>query len=367
MDGLDGWLGGVGMEGCTARSCCGEMSVLGSVSLSVSRLVTDLGWLYLPMHCLFTNGGPLGQSAGRSTRHRRRIDRQKADERHREINVDGVVERDTECVRDINEFGATDGYQSGRNLDTHIPMAALARLDTCPPAFTGDASCAMTCEVALNRFFCDFSPLCLCRAAAVCRSARFASFRECADVLQEREAEVFDLSRTAIPYGHFTPEPLPADPGASADRDAQLDAALLALQAPPEALLSIHLDGLYAWCEDDGGAEAGHDDDGAVKVGDGALAGGGDVCLERADEDVPDRGAPVVGGGVCALGAGSEGEGEAEGEGVCAGRGEAVPVAVGGGREQGGRERVRDPPVEEGEHVALVVEDVPCGRQFWHG
>lgn len=102
-------------------------------------------------------------------------------------------------------------------------------------------------------------------------------------------------------------------------------------------------------------------------MGDGALAGGGDVCLERADEDVPDRGAPVVGGGVCALGAGGEGEGEAEGEGVCAGRGEAVPVAVGGGREQGGRERVRDPPVEEGEHVALVVEDVPCGRQFWHG
>lgn len=176
--------------------------------------VTDLGWLYLPMHCLFTNGGPLGQSAGRSTRHRRRINRQKADERHREINVDGVVERDTECVRDINEFGATDGYQSGlhgvseyfdkhqdtyRNLDTHIPMAALARLDTCPPAFTGDASCAMTCEVALNRFFCDFSPLCLCRAAAVCRSARCASFRECADVLQEREAEVFDLICQSTP------------------------------------------------------------------------------------------------------------------------------------------------------------------------
>lgn len=81
-------------------------------------------------------------------------------------------------------------------------------------------------------------------------------------------------------------------------------------------------------------------------MGDGALVGGGEVCLERADEDVPDRGAPRVGGGVCALCAGGEGEGQAEGEGVCAGGGEAVPVAVGGGREEGGGEGVVDPPVE---------------------
>lgn len=76
--------------------------------------LTDLGCLYLRMHLrLFTNGGPVGDSAGRSTRHGRRIDGQKADERHREIDVDGVVERDTECVGDVNEFGAADGYQSG--------------------------------------------------------------------------------------------------------------------------------------------------------------------------------------------------------------------------------------------------------------
>lgn len=72
--------------------------------------------LYLPMHLSLStsNGGPLGHPAGsRPTRHGRRINRQKADERHREINVDGVVERDTECVGDINEFGSADGYQSG--------------------------------------------------------------------------------------------------------------------------------------------------------------------------------------------------------------------------------------------------------------
>lgn len=67
-------------------------------------------------------------------------------------------------------------------------MATLARLDACPPAFAGDASCAMSCEIALNHFFRDFSPLCLCRAVAVCRSAS-----ECGDILEECEAEVFDL------------------------------------------------------------------------------------------------------------------------------------------------------------------------------
>lgn len=172
--------------------------------------LTNLGCLYLRMHLrLFTNGGPVGDSAGRSTRHGRWIDGQKADERHREIDVDGVVERDTECVGDVNEFGAADGYQSGldgvseyfddtdgtyRNLDAHIPMATLARLDTCPPALAGDAPCAMTCEIALNDFFCDFSPLCLCWVVQVCRGARFASWGECTDVLKECEAEVFDLS-----------------------------------------------------------------------------------------------------------------------------------------------------------------------------
>lgn len=97
-------------------------------------------------------------------------------------------------------------------------------------------------------------------------------------------------------------------------------------------------------------------------MGDGALVGGWDVCLEGADEDVPDGGAPGGGGRVCALCAGREGEGEAEGEAVCAGGGEAEPVAVGGGREEGGRERVLDPPVEQREHVPLVVEDVPRRR-----
>lgn len=187
--------------------------------------------MYLPMHlCLFTSdGGPVGHShtgggSRRSTRHRRRINRQKADERHREIDVDGVVERDTECVGNINEFSASDGYQSGldvceragyldddtktttyRNLDTHIPMATLARLDTCPPAFPCDTSCAMTCEIALDRFFCDFSPLCLCWVVAVCRSGRFASCRgECADVLEECEAEVFDLTAIVSPKPHNT-------------------------------------------------------------------------------------------------------------------------------------------------------------------
>lgn len=92
-----------------------------------------------------------------------------------------------------------------RNLDTHIPMATLARLDTCPPALPCDASCAMTCEIALDRFFCDFSPLCLCWVVAVCRSGRFASCRgECADVLEECEAEVFNLTAIVSPNPHNT-------------------------------------------------------------------------------------------------------------------------------------------------------------------
>lgn len=161
-----------------------------------------------------------------------------------------------------------------------------------------------------------------------------------------RERDTTYLSRTVVAYGHLTPQPLATDPGASADTDSQLYAALFALQAPPKALLRIDLYGLYAWCKHDSGVEVWHDDDGAVEVGDGALAGGGDMCLERADEDVPDRGAPGGGGGVCALCTGSGGEGEAEGEGVCAGGGEAEPVAVGGGREEGGGECVRDISVE---------------------
>lgn len=32
MDGMDERLRGVGVEGCTAGSCCGEMSLLGNVS-----------------------------------------------------------------------------------------------------------------------------------------------------------------------------------------------------------------------------------------------------------------------------------------------------------------------------------------------
>lgn len=55
--------------------------------------------------------GPLchRDTPGRSTRHGRRINRQEADERHREIDVDGVVERDAECVGDVDEFGPADG------------------------------------------------------------------------------------------------------------------------------------------------------------------------------------------------------------------------------------------------------------------
>lgn len=256
-----------------------------------------------------------------------------------------------------------------RNLDTHIPMAAFARLDTGPPPFAGDPSCAMGREVALDRFFSHFFPVRLYRLVRRRLGAKGA------DVLEECEAEVFDLrcvscavtertylAETAVAYADLAPQPLAADPGGPAERDVERDAAPVALETPPEGVLGTRLEGLGGGGEDAGGVEGGEEDDGAVEVGDGALAGGGDVRLEGGDEDIAHGGAPAAGGGECALGAGGRGEGEAEGDAVCARGGEAEAVGVGGGRREGGGGAER-------EGVRVVVEHVPgggqlCGRQI---
>lgn len=248
-------------------------------------------------------------------------------------------------------------------------MAAFARLDTGPPPFAGDPSCAMGREVALDRFFSHFFPVRLYWLVRRRLGAKGA------DVLEECEAEVFDLrcvscavtertylAETAVAYADLAPQPLAADPGGPAERDVQRDAAPVALETPPEGVLGTRLEGLGGGGEDAGGVEGGEEDDGAVEVGDGALAGGGDVRLEGGDEDIAHGGAPAAGGGECALGAGGRGEGEAEGDAVCARGGEAEAVGVGGGRREGGGGAER-------EGVRVVVEHVPgggqlCGRQI---
>lgn len=78
-----------------------------------------------------------------------------------------------------------------RNLNTHIPMPAFARLDTGPPPFAGDSACAMGRKVALDGFLGHFFPLRLYRLVGVRRRGGGKG----ADVLEECETEVFDLRR----------------------------------------------------------------------------------------------------------------------------------------------------------------------------
>lgn len=117
---LDERLRWVGMEGCTACSCCWDGCLLGVLSMEVSpgtneRIVdthpTFSLFFMRRRHRCTPDCGPLchRDTPGRPTRHGRRINRQEADERHREIDVDGVVERDAECVGDVDEFGPADG------------------------------------------------------------------------------------------------------------------------------------------------------------------------------------------------------------------------------------------------------------------
>lgn len=301
------------------------------------------------------SGGPLcdphtsGRSA--STGHGGRINRQKADERDGEIDIDGVVERDAECVGNVDEFGPADGQQSGRNLNTHIPMPAFARLDTGPPPFAGDSACAMGRKVALDGFLGHFFPLRLYRLVGVRRRGGGKG----ADVLEECETEVFDLSETAVAYAHVAPQALAADPGGSAHRDAQADGAPVAGETPAEALLGGGLEGGGAGREGAGGVEAGEEDDGAVEVGDRAFAGGGREQLEGRHEHIAHARAATVRGGERALCARRGGEGEAERDAVCPRGGKPEAVGVGRGGEQGGG-RV--------ERARLVVEHVPRRRQL---
>lgn len=282
------------------------------------------------------SGGPLcdphtsGRSA--STGHGGRINRQKADERDGEIDIDGVVERDAECVGNVDEFGPADGQQSGRNLNTHIPMPAFARLDTGPPPFAGDSACAMGRKVALDGFLGHFFPLRLYRLVGVRRRGGGKG----ADVLEECETEVFDLSETAVAYAHVAPQALAADPGGSAHRDAQADGAPVAGETPAEALLGGGLEGGGAGREGAGGVEAGEEDDGAVEVGDRAFAGGGREQLEGRHEHIAHARAATVRGGERALCARRGGEGEAERDAVCPRGGKPEAVGVGRGGEQGG-------------------------------
>lgn len=229
-----------------------------------------------------------------------------------------------------------------RNLDTHIPMAAFARLDTGPPPFAGDPSCAMGREVALDRFFSHFFPVRLYRLVRRRLGAKGA------DVLEECEAEVFDLrcvscavtertylAETAVAYADLAPQPLAADPGGPAERDVERDAAPVALETPPEGVLGTRLEGLGGGGEDAGGVEGGEEDDGAVEVGDGALAGGGDVRLEGGDEDIAHGGAPAAGGGECALGAGGRGRGKRKGMLCVPGAARQKPSASAGDAARG--------------------------------
>lgn len=100
----------VGLPGCVSESA---VEVSAEYEYGMGK-ATHQTFMHLRV-CI--SGGPLcdphtsGRSA--STGHGGRINRQKADERDGEIDIDGVVERDAECVGNVDEFGPADGQQSG--------------------------------------------------------------------------------------------------------------------------------------------------------------------------------------------------------------------------------------------------------------